>query len=111
MDPNPTGVIDWGEFEAAWTVADVIQWLSSVGHSSLADTFHDNDIDGGVLMSLTDDDLLTMGIDSSPTRESIMTQVTYWSYFVFLSPIFLLCLSVPLFVLLMSVPEIGLSMV
>jgi len=57
---------------ATWSVDSVCEWLESEGFSQYVDTFKDNDIDGGILMSLTPDEMLSsLGIKSLGHRRRL----------------------------------------
>ncbi len=46
-----------------------------MGFAEYAATFKENDVDGKVLMNLTEQDLIDMGIASEGTRMSLLEQV------------------------------------
>ena len=60
-------------FNIDWTVDDVLAWLSDLQLSQYHDEFRDGAVDGLMLLSLTDDDLLnTMGIEHKLHRKKII---------------------------------------
>jgi len=75
MDLNRDGVIDFKEFQQAWTVSDVMAWLHEQGYGEYANNFRINDVDGNVLLDLTNEDLEDIGVMSVGKRKAILEQV------------------------------------
>eukprot|EP01120_Amphizonella_sp_Union-15-10_P008568 TRINITY_DN30_c0_g1_i2.p1 TRINITY_DN30_c0_g1~~TRINITY_DN30_c0_g1_i2.p1 ORF type:complete len:344 (-),score=58.48 TRINITY_DN30_c0_g1_i2:49-1011(-) len=60
---------------------DVCSWLSStVGLPQYTKVFKDNDVDGSVLLSLTDSDLKDLGITSLGHRKKIMESIKLFTH-------------------------------
>jgi len=75
MDQNKDGLISYEEFLAALTVTDVLKWLEGVGLEEFQSAFYENDIDGKVLLSLSNEDLKSMGIASLGKRKAILSRL------------------------------------
>mmetsp|Transcript_40403 Transcript_40403/g.127182 ORF Transcript_40403/g.127182 Transcript_40403/m.127182 type:complete len:654 (-) Transcript_40403:18-1979(-) len=75
MDQNKDGLISYEEFLAALTVTDVLKWLEGVGLEEFQSAFYENDIDGKVLVSLSNEDLKSMGISSLGKRKAILSRL------------------------------------
>eukprot|EP00961_Rhodomonas_salina_P005431 73368-Rhodomonas_salina.1 len=71
---NRDGVIDFKEFQQAWTVSDVMAWLHEQGYGEYANNFRINDVDGNVLLDLTNEDLEDIGVMSVGKRKAILEQ-------------------------------------
>ena len=54
-----------------WTEADVVAWAQEKGLSWATDILEDNDVNGKVLLTLTDDDMKELGIQSFGWRRSL----------------------------------------
>lgn len=58
-----------------WTVADVLRWLRSVGLTALQEVFDSHDVDGAMLLQLTEADLGNYGIRALGHRKLLMRHV------------------------------------
>jgi hypothetical protein len=54
-----------------WTEADVVAWVEEKGLAWAADIMAKNDVNGKVLLTLTDDDLKELGVQSFGWRRSL----------------------------------------
>jgi class 3 adenylate cyclase len=55
---------------------DVVAWLRGLGLERYASAFRDNDIDGEVLLELTSDDLISIGVASVGHRRKLLAAIT-----------------------------------
>ena len=55
---------------------DVVAWLRRLGLEEYAHAFRDNHVDGEVLLQLTPDDLISIGVTSVGHRRRIMAAIT-----------------------------------
>jgi class 3 adenylate cyclase/predicted ATPase len=54
---------------------DIAGWLGGLGLEQYAPAFRDNDVDGEVLLELTADDLISMGVTSVGHRRKLLTAI------------------------------------
>src|SRR3984957_6133842 len=54
---------------------DVATWLRGLGLEKYEPSFHDNDIDGEVLLELTADDLIGLGVTSIGHRRKLLAAI------------------------------------
>jgi SAM domain (Sterile alpha motif) len=57
---------------------DVAAWLRGLGLEQYAPAFRDNDVDGEVLLELTVDDLVSIGVPRSATGASCWPRLPPW---------------------------------
>jgi hypothetical protein len=55
---------------------DVVAWLRGLGLEQYAPAFRDNDVDGGVLLELTSEDLISIGVTSVGHRRRLLAAIT-----------------------------------
>lgn len=61
----------------SWEIPDVANWLTEMGLGTYIQTFEDMDINGGMLLSLTDEELQSeLGINSSLHRKKIFRYIS-----------------------------------
>lgn len=58
-----------------WSVEEVRKWVGGLGHPKLDEVFAENDIDGEVLLTLTDADLSSLGVSSLGSRKKILLRI------------------------------------
>jgi class 3 adenylate cyclase len=54
---------------------NVVAWLRGLGLERYAPAFHDNDVDGEVLLELTSDDLVSIGVTSVGHRRKLLAAI------------------------------------
>ncbi len=60
---------------------DIAEWLGALGLGRYTDAFAENDIDGDILLRLTNDDLREIGVSSVGHRRKLLeelAQVSLW---------------------------------
>jgi hypothetical protein len=60
----------------SWSGEQVVTWLEEAGFGKYANTFRENEIDGFILATLTEDDLMKLSIPLGPARFNSF----YWNF-------------------------------